>query len=459
MTGSAGNPAGRDAVGGGRTYRSESAMANARPEAASAARRRWTNFSIEMLMLAAIGYNFVLAVVNAKVFAVRPVMTYAVEFAIYAGCFAIGIWSLERRRLALVISGIGLVVTLMLLRFLVSWQVDPKFFRDALIAFAFVVLGAAYRGSLPRLFVRMTIVVALVAAFELALPNVYGDVVNPKSYFVNARGASAEGFWNEDSNLYVSATRPGARNFLPGSNLPRASSVFVEPVTMGNYIIFFAAIVLAFVRWLKPPELLLSIGLIGFLIVASDGRLAAGTCVLMLMVSPLLRRLDQRLAFLVFFLVLGGGWLLIWASGIQAYEDTMLGRIFFTVYSINHMPLASWFGLDPAAAYRYFDSGISYFIASQSLIGVLAFLLAYSFLMLLPTREGQAFKNLAIFAFALSLLVSNGYFSIKTSALWWFACGALWHLLPVRRSPGIVADGGAKPIAPLPPPRLAEGAR
>ncbi|MCM5550645.1 polysaccharide biosynthesis protein GumE, partial [Xanthomonas hortorum pv. pelargonii] len=40
------------------------------------------------------------------------------------------------------------------------------------------------------------------------------------------------------------------------------------------------------------------------------------------------------------------------------------------------------------------------------------------------------FKNLAIFAFALSLLVSNGYFSIKTSALWWFVCGCMWHMLP-----------------------------
>ncbi|MEE7558511.1 polysaccharide biosynthesis protein GumE, partial [Xanthomonas sp. Kuri4-2] len=369
-----------------------------------ATRTRWRNLLTELVLLLGVGYNFVLAVVNAKVFTVRPVITYAVEFLVYAACFVIGIWSLSRKRTALIICGLGLVVTLMFLRFLVVWQIDPKFFRDALVAFAFVVLGASYKGSLPKLFIRMSVIVALVAAFELALPNVYGDVVNPKSYFVNARGASAEGFWNSDSNLYVSATRPGARNFLPGSNLPRASSVFVEPVTMGNYIIFFAAIVLAFARWLRPPALVLSVALIGFLIVASDGRLAAGTCVLMLMLTPLLKRLDQRLAFLLFLLVLAGGWLLVWTAGIQAYEDTTLGRVFFTVNSINHLPLESWLGLNYAAAYKYFDSGIAYFIASQSVVGVLAFLLAYSFLMLLPTREGQLFKNLAIFAFALSLL-------------------------------------------------------
>ncbi len=416
-----------------------------------ATRTRWRNLLTELVLLLGVGYNFVLAVVNAKVFTVRPVITYAVEFLVYAACFVIGIWSLSRKRTALIICGLGLVVTLMFLRFLVVWQIDPKFFRDALVAFAFVVLGASYKGSLPKLFIRMSVIVALVAAFELALPNVYGDVVNPKSYFVNARGASAEGFWNSDSNLYVSATRPGARNFLPGSNLPRASSVFVEPVTMGNYIIFFAAIVLAFARWLRPPALVLSVALIGFLIVASDGRLAAGTCVLMLMLTPLLKRLDQRLAFLLFLLVLAGGWLLVWTAGIQAYEDTTLGRVFFTVNSINHLPLESWLGLNYAAAYKYFDSGIAYFIASQSVVGVLAFLLAYSFLMLLPTREGQLFKNLAIFAFALSLLVSNGYFSIKTAALWWFACGCLWQMRPVPRA------SAAMPAAPALSPAASEG--
>jgi len=401
------------------------------PAARARRRERWRNRLIEAVLLFAIGYNFVLAVINAKLFTVRPAMTYAAEFAIYAACFLIGLWSLDRRRAALVVGGLGFVVALMLLRFLVTWQFDPKFLRDALIAFAFLVLGAAYRGSIPKLCLRMALAVSLVAAFELAAPTLYGDVVNPKSYFVNARGASASGFWNEDSNLYVSATRPGARNFLPSSNLPRASSVFVEPVTMGNFIIFFAAVVLAFRRRLGLMAQLLSVGLVGFLIVASDGRLAAGTCVLMLLVAPLFRRLDQRLAFAVFAAVLFGGWLLVVVAGIQAYEDTMLGRIFFTVDSISRLSLDGWMGLDFAAAYRYFDSGIAYFITSQSLLGVLGFLLAYSFLLVLPGREGRLFKHLAIFAFALSLLVSNGYFSIKTAALWWFVCGCLWQVRPI----------------------------
>ncbi|CTP83697.1 polysaccharide biosynthesis protein GumE [Xanthomonas translucens pv. phlei] len=405
------------------------------------------NLLIELVLLFAIGYNFLLAVVNAKVFRVSPAMTYVVEVAIYGACFLIGLWSLDRKRTAMVFTGIGLLAVLMLVRLFLVWSIDPKFFRDALIPFAFLVLGAAYTGSLPRLFLRMALVVSLVAAFELVLPKVYGDVVNPKSYFVNARGASASSFWNQDSNLFVSATRPGARNFLPSSNLPRASSVFIEPVTMGNFIIFFTAILLTFWRWMRPVGIAASVAMIGFLIVASDGRLAAGTCVMMVALTPLLLRMDQRLGFLIFFGVLLGAWLMVWASGIQSYEDTTLGRVFFTVYSIRNMTAESWLGLDFDMPYKYFDSGIAYFISSQSVVLVLAFLLAYSFAMLMRTIEGQLFKNLLIFAFALSLLVSNGYFSIKTAALWWFVCGCLWQMAPRR------ATADALPPASDTPPR------
>ena len=388
---------------------------------------RWRSRAVEAVLVLGIGYNFVLALVNANVFAVGPAVTYAVEFAVYAACFVLGLWSLDRRRAALVVGGLGFVVALAWLRSLASGQIDPKFLRDALIAFAFLVLGAGYRGSLPRLCMGLALLVATVAAFELAAPQAYGEVVNPKSYFVNARGASAAGFWNQDSNLYVSATRPGARNFLPSSDLPRASSIFVEPVTMGNFIIFFAATVLAFRRHLGLPAQALAAALVVFLVLASDGRLAAGTCLLMLVLAPLFRRLDQRLAFAVFAVVLLAGAGLVAVAGAEAFDDTLLGRIFFSVDSIRGLSFQEWMGLDPGSAYRYFDSGIAYFIGSQSLPGVLAFLLAYSFLLVLPGREGRLFKHLAIFAFALSLLVSNGYFSIKTAALWWFVCGVLWQ--------------------------------
>jgi len=418
-----------------------------RPAAAVVRRHgRWRDRAIETVLVLGIGSSFLMALVNANVTVVSPAMTYALELAVYAACFMLGLWRLDRARAALVVGGLGVLVALVLLRYAASWQFDPKFLRDALIAFAFLVLGAAYGGRVPRLCLWLALLIAVVAGFELAAPEVYGDLVNPKSYFVNARGASATGFWNEDSNLYVSATRPQARNFLSSTTLPRASSIFVEPVTMGNFIIFFAAVVLAFGHRLRPIGRLASFALVLFLIVASDGRLAAGTCLLMLLAAPFFARLDQRLAFVVFAAVLLAGAALVRLAGVDAFDDTMLGRIFFSVQSIEGLSLAQWLGLEPGSAYRYFDSGIAYFIASQSLPGVIAFALGYSFLLILPGTGGRMFKHLAIFAFALSLLVSNGYFSIKTAALWWFVCGWAWHAAP-RLAAG---DAGTREPEPAP---------
>lgn len=406
---------------------------------------RWRSPAAAALLLAAVGYNFVLAIVNANLFAIGPGAAYVAEMAIYAGCFVIGMKTLGRQGITLMLTGLGLVLTVNLLRFLTIWEIDPKFIRDAIIPFAFLALGSAYRGSLLKLVMGLALIVALVAGLEMAAPEAYGDLVNPRSYFVNTRGASEEDFWNQESKLYVSATRPGERNWLAEMGMARASSIFIEPVTMGNFAIFLCAIAVTFRRSMGVAGQVAALLLVVFLLFACDGRLATATCALMLLLAPLLRRFDQTLAFLIFILVLLGGWLTVWVAGIGAYEDTLLGRVFFSVDSIAHLSPQSWLGLDFGTPYKYFDSGIAYFIASQSILVVLAFLIAYSFLLRLPTSHGQLFKNLFVLAFALSLLVSNGYFSVKTAALWWFACGYLWRVQALRAG---IAGGHRTGVVP-----------
>ena len=384
--------------------------------------------AVAALLLLAVGYNFLLALFNASIHPVGASSAYAVELALYAGCFLFGLRSLGRDGQLLVFTGLGLVLAFNLLRFLETWSFDLKLVRDAIIPFAFLTLGTAYRGRLHKLVLWLAAIVVLVAIFEMAFPDLYGDLVDPRSYFVNTRGNSEDDFWNEASKLYVSATRPGERNWLGGFELPRVSSIFVEPVTMGNFIIFFCAIAVTFWRSLRTVGVVFSLALILFLLIASDGRLASATCLLMLILAPLLRRVDQTLAAFLFIGVLLAGWLAVWALGVGAYDDTLLGRVFVSVDAINRMSPREWFGMDLAAPYRYSDSGIAYFIAGQSILVVLVFLIAYSFMLKMPTSNGQLFKNLFVVAFALSLLVSNAYFSIKTAGLWWFACGYFWRL-------------------------------
>ena len=410
----------------------------------SIAREGRDNLAVATLLVLAIGYNFLLAMFNASIHPVGASSAYAVELVVYAGCFLLGLRSLGRDGQLLVFTGLGLVIAFNLVRFLETWSFDLKLVRDAIIPFAFLTLGTAYRGRLHKLVLWLAVIVVLVAVFEMAFPDLYGDLVNPRAYFVNTRGNSDDDFWNEASKLYVSATRPGERNWLGGFELPRVSSIFVEPVTMGNFIIFFCAAAITLWRSLRMAGVMFSLALILFLLIASDGRLASGTCLLMLLLAPLLRRMDQTLAGFLFMGVLLIGWLAVGALGISAYEDTMLGRVFVSVDAINQMSPREWFGMDLAAPYRYSDSGIAYFIAGQSIVVVLVFLVAYSFLLRMPTSNGQLFKNLFVFAFALSLLVSNAYFSIKTAGLWWFACGYFWRLPVPQKMPGMESHAEAR---------------
>ncbi len=404
---------------------------------ATAAGERRGSAAAAALLLLAVGYNFLLALFNASIHPVGPSSAYAVELVVYAGCFLFGLRSLGRDGQSLVLTGLGVVLAFNLLRFLETWSFDLKLARDAIIPFAFLTLGTAYRGRLHKLVLWLAAIVAVVAIFEMAFPDLYGDLVDPRSYFVNTRGNYEDYFWNEASKLYVSATRPGERNWLGGLELPRVSSIFVEPVTMGNFIIFFCAAAITFWRSLRVAGVAFSLLLVLLLLIASDGRLASATCLLMLLLAPLLRRVDQRLAAFLFVGVLLAGWLAVWALGVNAYDDTLVGRVFVSVDAINGMDAREWFGMDPAAPYRYSDSGIAYFIAGQSILLVLVFLLGYSFLLWMPTSNGQLFKNLFVVAFALSLLVSNAYFSIKTAGLWWFACGYFWRLRIARMAPAV----------------------
>lgn len=402
------------------------------------AEKRPPSLAAGALLLLAVGYNFLLALFNASVHPVGASAAYAVELVLYAGCFLLGLRTLGRDGQALVFTGLGLVLVFNLLRFLETWSFDLKLLRDAIIPFAFLALGTAYRGPLHKLVLWLAAIVALVAVFEMALPTLYGDLVDPRSYFVNTRGNTEDDFWNEASKLYVSATRPGERTWLGGFDLPRVSSIFVEPVTMGNFIIFFCAAAITFWRSLGVAGVAFSLLLVLFLLIASDGRLASATCLAMLLLAPFLRRLDQSLAAFLFVGVLLAGWFAVWALGVTVYDDTLMGRVFVSVEAIANMTPREWFGLDLGAPYRYSDSGIAYFIAGQSIVLVLAFLVGYSFLLRMPTSNGQLFKNLFVLAFALSLLVSNAYFSIKTAGLWWFACGYLWRLPLSQTAQGLV---------------------
>ena len=119
---------------------------------------------------------------------------------------------------------------------------DPKAVRDFLIPVAFYALGR--RWSDPRLADRAALVSGLVVLvfglFEAIALDTYVHYFNIAKYYV-ARGsvvpvdAAQKEFGTQASALFESGTRPDARTILPFLGPHRTSSVFLEPVSMGNF--------------------------------------------------------------------------------------------------------------------------------------------------------------------------------------------------------------------------------
>jgi len=113
----------------------------------------------------------------------------------------------------------------------------------------------------------------------------------------------------------------------------------------------------------------------------------------------------------------------VWAFNEDPTADNFGGRLAGSLLLLSEMDLAGLFGLDAASSYVAADSGITYFLLTQSVIGVAVI---WTCICLVPS--GQDYRSRmyvhAICVFIpLNLMVSYSFFSIKVAALIWFCYG------------------------------------
>jgi putative polymerase len=378
----------------------------------------------------AVVFNFVLAIVNAHTFGLSKTSIIVAEMLIVGTAIAVCARSLNR----LMIPWLVVISALAILFIFISMfrqSLEAKYFRDVLLIPVFIMLGTTFaKGNIVRLFIVLQGTVMAVMIFEGASPILFGDLTNPQSYYINTRDFVAEDFWNRDSNLFVSAMRPpGMGQFIPGLDIfgitTRLSSVFLEPVTTGNWATVAVIFMTAFWRMLTRKETIFLILSTLAILVGSDGRFATVTTLIILAVAMILRILPRY----AYALYLPGAFVAAIVVGIffesSARVDDFLGRLAFSVWVFTSIDFwnAVGIGLSPQLLGRSFDSGITYFVVTQSFLGVFVIWLAICFLQPQTNRTAIAFMNgLAIYV-SLSLLISYSMFSIKTAAPLWFLYG------------------------------------
>jgi putative polymerase len=377
------------------------------------------------LILAALTFNAVLCFINTVLFPVNELLVVAVELLIVSAAL---VFALDRRPepylvLALFLSYAFLIMAM-------RPMFDPKAVRDFLIPIAFYLLGRR-RPSLAvadRTALVSGLIVLAFGLFEYFDIDTFQKYVNVIHYYV-ARGtvASAQ-ISDQTGTLFPSGFRPDARSLLPFLGAHRVSSVFLEPVSAGN----FGAIL--FLWALHRPAMrgrLVAFVCAVVTIVLADARFGAYTCVAATATALVFYRLPRPLWFMLPFIIMLGLAVYGFESIQVNWENDLSGRLLWTGRLLTSLSFEGMMGISPNKPFLS-DSGYAYSLNEIGLVGLVFFWWIFVFS---GPRDPVAFRFRACIATYVSLLliISDSPYTIKTAALLWFMLGSSDGELPATR--------------------------
>lgn len=369
-------------------------------------------------------FNAGLAVANGNVTSLGSAAVVGAEVACVgaAHAFALTHW---RREMAPWYALIGAFAAFALVRSFAFGTFEVKYLRDVLILPTFVVLGMTFDSRyLGRLVVGIQVIVLVVLALEAVNTDLYAAVFKIQDYYINTRGYDIEDFWNKGSDLFVNAVRPDDR-FFSLVDLHRLSSVFLEPVSLGNYCMVVTAFLCACGGELKPGPRWFLIISTALAAIGCDGRLAMSSVPPMVLCTWLAPRLPRAAALLYIPGITAVAFGLVAAFGFQPGGDDFPGRIAHTVYLLQAYGPWDVLGLSDRFMSKAVDSGIAYLITTQSIFLVM---ILWATLGLAGRTDQPAqirFLHAAMIYISLNMMVSYALLTIKTAALLWFILGSL----------------------------------
>ena len=377
-----------------------------------------------LILIAAVTFNAFFAIVNAHVAAISPELVILAEICLVAAVHLYALFN-YRPSMAPWYLLLGVTFILFLLRWLGTGEMEPKFFRDVALIPTFIILGLASDGKdLDRVVLGLLASVVVIGVIEIALPTVYSDIFSIRDYYIATRGNVAEDFYAQDSTLFVSATRPDER-FLSFLDAPRLSSIFLEPVSLGNFCTITVAYLAARYKRLSALTTFLSAMGIIFLLIGSDGRLAAVSIILALGMSFLAPHLPRVTSALYLPIIVFAAVVFVLATNASPGADDFSGRLAHTVDLLARFQLGDFAGLPSGFLPGSMDSGIAYLILTQSLIGTtIIWLFLVCFTEERTTQQIRYTHGILLY-FVLTMTVSYSMLTIKTASLAWFIHGVI----------------------------------
>ena len=392
------------------------------------ARRPLSFYAPYAAVLCAMSFNLVLCFVDTKVGGVGNGVAIVCEISIISIVLMLAFPAVDQTRLLVMSSAVFYLIGLAALRVaLYGGALEIKPVRDLLIPMAFFLLGTRitrvrYADALVAIAAAIVVIMGLI---EYAFPAQFTSVFDIAKFYIG-RGSMHASQAEQSSNLFISGMRPeqlGGRNLLPFLGDHRVSSIFLEPVSAGNFgIIVF---MWAFVRSLQTRRFYWGLfAASAVMIVLSDSRFGASFCVICALLALMPVAIGSYVAAalpaaaLTALVVLPDAW-----SKTHAISNGFIGRVILSGHILGGLDLANWFGIE-TPGFGTFNSGYSYALGGIGILGMLIFwLMLWS--LDSDTWQFKVFRNLVAAYYAVLLCISNSPFTIKTASLLWVLVGAL----------------------------------
>jgi len=415
------------------------------PVTESAASEKFDDRMVIAIVIATVSYQAILCLLNTHGLSASRTLLGLSEALILTACLPF----IARRMLPGVIIIIAFCGAMFCLQALLSGGLNIKTFRDLAIPLCYFWLGCNIGriNIASRALSCVITVVLFMGLLELFFLDRYTDFFNIFSYYVNTGNLEPVPSY-ANSKLQLNGIRPEGigRTLLPdllGSH--RVSSVFLEPVSLGN----FATICAAWGLSLDKKDLrktLFFVVVAVVMIVISDSRFALTTVSLMLAMRLFIHGRGLYLPIVAPFLAI----ILLVILGIDSgefVEDSFHGRLALSGHALLEFDIATLFATTLSNPYA--DMGYAHLISA---FGLPVSLLLWFSLWLLPMPDAQAqrFRAFAAIYIVLILCVS-GYslYALKTSGVLWFLMGCC------LKKPALAAEPKLA-VAAAPPSILVE---
>jgi putative polymerase len=263
-------------------------------------------------------------------------------------------------------------------------------------------------------------VVTALAILEYFFLDTYLQYFNIIAYYISRGSVELEQIQYLSTTLFASGIRPEGRTFFPFLGDHRVSSLFLEPVSPGNFAVIL--FLWALVRSKTERTFYWGLFLMAvFLIIMADNRFGAYVCTAAFATSLLPSRFLHKaiwVAPIVAITALLG--ISFWYSDVEG-DNSLLGRLLSSGQSLAGFDISDWLGVGEIN--ETWDSGYAYTVGRIGIFGLAAF---WGLLMALKgDGQFQLFRSLCGLYFAAILCVSYSPYTIKTAGILWFLLGTL----------------------------------